>query len=81
MDSEPNGPTGREWGDLTREVREIRHDLRNLKMVVEDQSLQVRGLELKLGSMSTKIYTTISVSVVFASLVGFLISFLGPLVD
>ena len=81
MDSEPNGPTGREWGDLTREVREIRHDLRNLKMVVDDQLLQVRELELKLGSMSTKIYTTISVSVVFASLVGFLISFLGPLVD
>jgi len=81
MDSDPNGPTGREWGDLTREVREIRHDLRNLKMVVEDQLLQVRELELKLGSMSTKIYTTISVSVVFASLVGFLISFLGPLVD
>jgi hypothetical protein len=76
-----NGPTGREWGELTREVREIRHDLRSLKMVVDDQMLEVRQLELKLGSISTKIYTTISVAAVFASLIGFLFSVLRPLVE
>ena len=37
-----NGPTGREWGSLTREVEEIRHDLRNMKMVVDAQSEMIR---------------------------------------
>jgi len=74
-----NGPSGREWGELSREVREIRHDLRNLKMVLDDQVTQGRELELKLGTISTKIYTTISVAAIFASVIGFIISIISPL--
>ncbi len=79
MAENENGPTGREWGELTREVREIRHDLRNMKMVLDDQILEVRQLELKLGTISTKIYTTISVAAIFASVIGFVISIISPL--
>tara|TARA_Y100001949_G_scaffold624_1_gene553 strand:- start:2765 stop:3010 length:246 start_codon:yes stop_codon:yes gene_type:complete len=75
-----NGPTGREWGELTREVREIRHDLRNLKMLVDGLSLETRELEMKVGSISTKIYTTISVAAIFASVIGFVVSVVTPLV-
>ena len=74
-----NGPTGREWGDLSREVREIRHDLRNIKMVVDSLSVENRELEMKLGSISTKIYTTISVAAIFASVIGFILSIIAPL--
>ena len=66
---------------MTREVTEIRHDLRNLKMLVDGLSLETRELEMKVGSISTKIYTTISVAAVFASLIGFLFSVLRPLVE
>ena len=80
MAENENGPTGREWGELTREVREIRHDLRNMKMVLDDQVTEVRRLELKLGTISTKIYTTISVAAIFASVIGFVVSVVTPLV-
>ena len=76
-----NGPTGREWGDLSREVREIRHDLRYIKMVVDSLSVENRELEMKLGSISTKIYTTISVAAIFASVIGFVVSIVAPWVE
>ena len=40
-----NGPSGREWGDLTREVAEIRHDLRTLKL-----NFDACGLSHRTGS-------------------------------
>jgi len=66
-----NGPSGREWGNLTREVQEIRHDLRNLKMIADATQVQLQSIELRTNALNTKIYTTISVSVVIFGVVGF----------
>jgi len=66
-----NGPTGREWGSLTREVEEIRHDLRNMKMVVDAQSEMIRDVENRHRRLDTKIYTTVTVVVSVATVVGF----------
>ena len=71
-----NGPTGREWGSLTQEVQELRHDIKNMRMVVDAQTEIIRDLELRLSSISTKIYTTLSVSMVFGGTVGFFINLL-----
>ncbi len=68
-----NGPSGREWGSLTREVHEIRHDLRNLKMVVDAQLELIRDVEAGHRHLNTRIYTTVTVAVGFMSALGFLV--------
>ena len=67
-----NGPTGREWGDLSRHVEEIRHDIRNMRLIVDGQMEMLSDLERRVA----KIYTTISVAVVFLGLIGFIINLL-----
>ena len=69
-----NGPTGREWGEMLNEVREIRHDLRNLKINVDYLAELLRKNEASIISMNTKIYTTISVIVAILGGIGFLVS-------
>ena len=76
IDVSSNGPTGREWGSLTKEVQELRHDIKNIQMVMDAQTEIIRDLELRLSSISTKIYTTLSVSMVFGGTVGFFINLL-----
>ena len=67
----PNtGPTGREWGDLSRHVEEIRHDIRNMRTVQDGQMDLLMDLERRVS----KIYTTVSVAVVFFGLIGFIIN-------
>lgn len=68
-----NGPTGREWGEHTREVTEVRHDLRQLKMIVDNQTEMIRKLEMKANSLNTRIYTAISVGAVFISAIAFVL--------
>lgn len=34
LDSRLGGPTGREWGEHVNELKEVRHDLRNLRTIV-----------------------------------------------
>ena len=77
MPGESNGPTGREWGELTKEVYEIRHDLRGIRLVVDSHNECLHELELQIGSITTKIYTTFSVVTVFAGVVAFFISTFG----
>lgn len=69
-----SGPTGREWGELINEVKEIRHDLRTAKMNLDYHMKRISELDLKFGSMNARIYTTVSVAVVFISLIGFAIN-------
>jgi hypothetical protein len=71
-----DGPTGREWGDLTRHVEEIRHDLRNMRLVVDGQMELLQDLERRYASLESRIYTTVSVAVVFFGLIGFFINLL-----
>ena len=68
------GPTGREWGEMLNEVREIRHDLRTLKLNVDYLAELLRKNEARTQSMNTKIYTTISVTVAIVGCLGFLVS-------
>lgn len=68
------GPSGREWGEMLNEVREIRHDLRTLKMNVDYLAELLRKNEARTQSMNTKIYTTISVTVAILGCLGFLVS-------
>ena len=71
-----NGPTGREWGDLSRHVEEIRHDLRNMRTVVDGYIEMIIDLEKRYAHLETKIYTSVAVSAVFFGLLGFLIKLL-----
>lgn len=69
-----SGPTGREWGEMTKEVEELRHDLRNMRTIVNHHSELVHELEVRLHSLNTKVYTAISITIVFASILGFAIN-------
>jgi len=68
------GPSGREWGEMLNEVKEIRHDLRTAKINLDYHMKRISELDLKFGSMNARIYTTVSVAVVFISLIGFAIN-------
>lgn len=61
---------------MVNEVKEIRHDLRNLKITVDYESGLLRKIEAKVSVMNTKIYTTVSVTVVILGAIGFLIRIL-----
>jgi len=68
-----DGPTGREWGDLARHVEEIRHDLRNMRQIVDGYMEMIIDLNKRYANLETKIYTSIAVAAVFFGLIGFLI--------
>ncbi len=59
---------------MLNEVREIRHDLRTLKLNVDYLAELLRKNEARTQSMNTKIYTTISVTVAILGGLGFLVS-------
>ena len=68
-----NGPTGREWGDLSRHVEEIRHDLRNHKLVLNMHDEVIRKLESTVAATVARVYTSVAVAAVFFGLIGFFI--------
>lgn len=35
LDSRLGGPTGREWGEHVNELKEVRHDVRSLRTVID----------------------------------------------
>lgn len=85
-----NGPTGREWGELSKEVKEIRHDLRTCRHLVDAESEVIHELEVEfrkemlnllhaVNTVRTKIYTTLSVVGVLATIVAFAITLILPL--
>ena len=67
-------PTGREWGDLVREVAEIRHDLRTSRQLLVSQAEEIEELRRSELRLRTRINTTISVCAIVASVVAFLIT-------
>ena len=85
-----NGPSGREWGELSKEVKEIRHDLRTCRHLIDGQAEVMHELEIEFrkemmimlhntNTIRTKIYTTLSVVAVVASVVAFGIGTILPL--
>jgi len=60
--SNGSGPTGREWGDMTRHVEEIRHDLRNTKLVLDMHDEILRKLEATVATTVAKVYTAVAVT-------------------
>ena len=71
-----SGPTGREWGDMSRHVEEMRHDLRNHKLVLNMHDETIRKLEATVAATVAKVYTSVSVAAVFFGLIGFFINLL-----
>ena len=71
-----SGPTGREWGDMSRHVEEMRHDLRNHKLVLNMHDEVIRKLEATVAATVAKVYTSVSVAAVFFGLIGFFINLL-----
>ena len=95
----PWSVTDREFGALEQEVKELRHDFRNLRMIVENSGVstitkqdvvdtreslnnlhtlkakRVHSEELRyeFNQFKTKVYTILSMVVVLAGLVGWLI--------
>ena len=59
---ENGGPTGREWGNMTRHVEEIRHDLRNTKLVLDMHDEILRKLEATVAATVAKVYTAVAVT-------------------
>ena len=85
-----NGPSGREWGELSNELKEIRHDLRTCRHLIDGQAEVMHELEIEfrkemmtmlhnVNTVRTKIYTTLSVVGVVASIVAFVITLVIPL--
>jgi len=56
-----DGPTGREWGNLSRHVEENMHDE------------TLRKLEATVAATVAKVYTSVAVAAVFFGLIGFFI--------
>jgi len=69
-----SGPTGREWGDLSRHVEEIRHDIRNMRTILDGYVELIIDLERRCANLETKIYTSVGVCAVLFGLVGSLIN-------
>ena len=91
--------TDREFGALEQELKEVRHDLRNLKFIINESgvasvtkqdvvdvreslnslhNLKARRVEIdelkhEFNQFKTKVYTAISVVVILAGVVGWLI--------
>ena len=90
MNAENNGPTGREWGSLLKEVAEIRHDLRSARQIITFHTETLHELEIEfrremqkiqheIKTVRTKIYTTLSVVGVLASAVAFILTVVVPM--
>lgn len=71
-----DGPSGREWGDITRSVEEVRHDVRNHRLVIEAHQEALTELEKELATMSAKMYTAIAVTGTLVTAGAWIISFL-----
>ena len=61
-------PTEREWGTLTKEVEEIRHDLRNHRMILDSAVEALARLEGDFQRMKTRIATSIAAVVVVSGI-------------
>lgn len=66
-------PTEREWGALEREVSEVRHDYRNLKMVVNENISTISDLQQSLSRLKTQIATGIAAVVVVTAVVAWIV--------
>ena len=66
-------PTEREWGALEREVREVRHDHRNLKMVVNENISNISDLQQSLSRLKTQIATGIAAVVIVSAVVAWIV--------
>ena len=62
-------PTEREWGTLTKEVEEIRHDLRNHRMVLDSSVEDLTRLREDFQKMKTRIATSIAAVFLLAGIV------------
>ena len=90
MSDENNGPTGREWGSLLKEVVEIRHDLRGTRQIVVSHAETLHELEIEfrreiqklqneVKPARNKINTTLTVIGVMASMVAFIFTIVVPM--
>ena len=75
-----NGPTGREWGDLTRHVEEIRHRQKNAQTVqlgildeIKTLEKDLRDVESRMLTGQARVWTAISVAAVALGLAGWVI--------
>ena len=72
-------PTEREWGTLEREVVEIRHDLRNHRMVLDSAVEDLVRLREDFQKMKTRIATAIAAIVVASGIIAWALEmFLKP---
>ena len=62
MPDHNGGPTGREWGDMTRHVEEIRHDLQNHKLILNMHDEIIRKLEATVAATIARVYTAVAVT-------------------
>ena len=73
-------PTEREWGTLTREVQEIRHDLRNSRMVIDSLVEDLGELKGDFQKMRTRIATSVAAVVVVSGAVAWALEmFIKPI--
>lgn len=73
-------PSEREWGTLTREVQEIRHDLRNSRMVIDSMVENLAELKGDFQKMKTRIATSIAAIVVVSGVVAWALEmFIRPI--
>ena len=72
-------PTEREWGTLEREVKEIRHDLRNHRMLLNSAVEDLSRLREDFQKLKTRIATAIAAIVVVSGIIAWALEmFLKP---
>ena len=69
-------PTERERGTLTREVQEIRHDLRNHRMILDSTVEDLVRLREDFQKMKTRIATSVAAVVVVSGVVAWALEML-----
>ncbi len=66
--------TEMELGKAIQELQEVRHDHRNLRLVVKDLVEQTSELALSQARVQTRLNTAVSIGVALFGLVGWLIN-------
>ena len=57
----PDTPTNREFGYASREIKEIKHAIANIRTVIESNQERIQGLEMNYLRLKTRIATALAI--------------------
>lgn len=72
MEARADIPTAREFGRAEREIAELKHAIRNLRMVAEGAEERLRDLEMGVARLQTRIWTAVAIIGVLAQIIAWI---------